>query len=562
MDERFDPVSLEILWNRLIAIADEAATTLLRTAFSPVVRESYDFVCVLLDAQGNSLAQASFGPPSFLGTLPITVRHFLRAFPHDQWSPGDVVVTNDPWMGTGHLPDINVAIPIFYRDRLVAFAASVAHAPDIGGRIRAVEARDLFEEGLRIPITKIYKAGQPNEDVLNMIRHNVRIPDQVLGDLRAQVAANEVAARRVVALMDEYGLDDLNALAGTVHSLSERAFRKAIADLPDGDYPYEVKSDGYNEPLTIKATVSVVGDSIKVDYTGTSPQVRASLNVVPNYTFSYTYYPLKCVLSPHIPNNEGCFKAVEVTAPEGSLLNPRFPAAVSTRGLVAHFLPMAVLGALAQVVPDRVIAPSGNPPWATQFFGLDKNNKSFSTVFFFAGGQGASAHEDGISCSTFPSNISNTSIEIIESESPYIMIDKKEFRQDSGGAGAHRGGLGQILSMTVAPESTLTVALFGDRTEHPAPGLLGGKPGAPGEARLNGRVIKPKGQVPLNPGDHLTFATPGGGGFGLPEERALEDLREDLLEGFVSVEAVCQDYGTEIAELDLRELGYERELQA
>ena len=538
----YDPISLEILWSRLIAIVDETAATLVRTSFSTIVRESNDFACVLLDAEGNSLAQSTLSIPSFISTLPLTVKQLLKVYPADTLEPGDVMVTNDPWLGTGHLNDINMAMPIFHRGRLIGFAASVAHAPDIGGRLRSPDNRELFEEGIRIPVCKWMKAGKPNEDVWSFISHNVRVPDQVIGDLRAQLAANEMSSRRLIHLIEEQGIEDLGELARTIQSISERHMREAIRLIPDGVYRHEVWMDGYSEPLVIRLQLTVDGDRIVADYTGTSPQIDRALNVVPNYTFAYTAFPIKCVVSPDTPNNEGCFRPLTVTAPEGSLLNPRFPAAVGARASVGHYLPVAVFGALAEVLPNRVQAASGSPMWALHLAGEDEHKRRFAGVFFFNGGQGASAAKDGISCLSFPSNLSNTPVEVIEHSFP-IVLERKELAVDSGGAGQHRGGLGHTMAVRIESQKPLAAAFMSERIRFPAEGLFGGRHGSPGRVLLNGAPINPKESRLLHPGDLLEITTPGGGGFGDPRQRDREAVRADVESGVVSREQAQNEYG-------------------
>lgn len=541
MPASYDPISLQILWSRLVAIVDETAATLVRTSFSTIVRESNDYSCILLDAEGNSLAQSTLSIPSFISTLPITVKEFLKVFPAERLEPGDVIMTNDPWLGTGHLNDINMAMPVFHRGKLIAFAASVAHAPDIGGKLRSPDNREVFEEGLRIPVCKWMKAGEPNGDVWGFIENNVRVPDLVTGDLRAQLAANEMAARRLIHLVEEQGIEDLGALARVIQSLSENDMREAIRQAPDGVYSHEVWMDGYSEPLVIRLKLTVSGDGITADYSGTSPQIDRALNVVPNYTFAYTAFPLKCVLSPSTPNNEGCFRPLAVTAPLGTLLNPRFPAAVGARASVGHYLPVAVFGALAEAMPDRVQAASGSPMWCLHLAGLDARKRRFAGVFFFNGGQGASLSKDGISCLSFPSNLAATPVEVIEHTFP-VTIEKKCLTQDSGGAGRQRGGLGQTLAVRIESAGPLSAAFMTERTKFPAEGFFGGRAGAAGQVLLNGERINPKESRLVHPGDLLEISTPGGGGYGDPRERDRSAVRADLEAGLITAEQAESEY--------------------
>jgi N-methylhydantoinase B len=542
MSRAFDPFLLEILWNRLVAIVDEAAATLIRTSFSTVVRESYDFSCVLTDRAGHSLVQASLSIPSFIGTLPKTVKHFLRKFPADTLRPGDVFITNDQWLGTGHLPDVNVAKPIFRGDELVAFAASVAHAPDIGGKIRAPDAREVFEEGLQIPMMRLYHAGQPNESLIELIRYNVRVPDQVMGDLDAQLSALAVMERRLLALMDEHGLEDVDELAATIQGLSEQTMRRAIAALPDGDYEHELKTDGLAVPVTVTMKMTVAGDAIHIDFGGTSDQVDRALNVVPAYRDAYTVYPLKCALAPSIPNNEGIWKPITIDAPEGSILNPRYPAAGGTRVLVGHYLTTLVLGALARALPDRVIAATGSPVWCVNMAGAGRRGQRFAAMFFINGGLGAAARRDGPSCLSFPSNVSNTPVEIMETVAPIRVLEKR-LLPDSGGPGASRGGLGQVLRFQNLSARPMTASFLAERTRFPATGLFGGGAGGLGGVRIDGKPVDPKITHTIEPGGTVEMTAPGGGGFGDPRERNAQRVRADVGAGYVTPERARRDHG-------------------
>jgi N-methylhydantoinase B len=533
MTRGFDPFVLEILWNRLVSIVDEAAATLVRTSFSTVVRESYDFSCVLTDRGGNSLAQASASIPSFIGTLPKTVKHFLGHFAVASMRPGDVFITNDPWLGTGHLPDVNVARPIFRGGKIVAFAASVAHSPDIGGRIRAPDAREVFEEGLRVPMMKLHEAGCPNEALLALIRANVRVPDQVIGDLEAQLAALAVAERRLLGLMDEHGLEDVDELAAAIHTRSEQTMRQAIEALPDGDYDHELQTDGLTVPVTLKMRLGVRGDRIEIDFTGSSDQVDRAINVVPAYRDAYTGYPLKCALAPRIPNNEGIWRPIAITAPDGSILNPRHPAACGSRVLVGHYLTTLVLGALARAIPDRVIAATGSPVWCINVAGVGRRGTRMAAMFFMNGGLGAAAHRDGPSALSFPSNVSNTPVEIMETVAP-LRVRHKRLVPDSGGAGRFRGGLGQTVAFENLSPRPLTVSFLAERTRFAATGLFGGRPGAVGAVTIDGEAVDPKATHVVPPGRVIELSTPGGGGFGPPRERAAPRVKADLEAGYVT----------------------------
>ena len=506
-----DPISLEILWTRLVSLVDEAAATLVRTSFSTIVRESNDYAVVLLDRDCQLLAQSSLSIPSFICTLPETVRHFLKVFPREKLRPGDVMITNDPWLGTGHLPDINVAVPIFRGDELVGFSGTVAHAPDIGGRLRSPSTAELFEEGLRIPPAKLIDGGITNETLVEIIRNNVRVPDQVMGDIWAQVAANRMLARRLLDTLDDTGCD-LTAIGNEMQVRAEGAMREAIRALPNGIYENEISVDGFVEPVIIRCRIDVGDEAVSVDYAGSSLQLPKAINVVPIYTFAYTAYSLKCVLAPTVPNNNGAFRPITASAPLGSILNPRFPAAVSARAMTGHLIPPAIMGALAPVIPGKVRAASGSPLWCVHLSG-EHSGQRFTSTFFLNGGQGAGANGAGLPTLSFPSNLSNTPIEVIESQAP-VRVLRRALRRGTGGSGLHRGGDGQIFEFLLLSDSPVTVSFMADRLKTPAPGLQGGGPGATGRVLLNGAPVDPREVLIVQPGARLTLETPGGGGFG------------------------------------------------
>jgi N-methylhydantoinase B len=532
---RFDAVELELLWRRLISLVDEAAAALVRTSFSTLVRESYDFSCIVTDETGQSLVQATESIPSFIGTLPETVKHFLRFFPPEKLSPGDVLITNDIWLGTGHLPDITVAKPIFHHGKLVAFSASTAHAPDIGGKIRSPEPREVFEEGLQIPPLKLMRAGEADETLVAILRKNVRTPEQTIGDLWAQVVALDLMEERLHILMEQAELDDLAALAAEIHARCEAAMRSAIAALPDGTYTSELQTDGLmDKPVTLKLTLTIQGDRIIADYTGTDAQVDRAINCALCYTYAMTMYGIKVCTSPNLPNNEGAWRPISIVAPEGCIVNPIFPASGGSRMLIGHYLPMLVFGCLGQIVPERVMAACGSPMWGMNQSGLNANGKPYANMFFFNGGMGANMRGDGISCLSWPSNVSSTAIEITEHIAP-LRVHYKRLRLDSGGPGRHRGGLGQEIALESRAKTPIAVSFLAERTIFPAFGIEGGKAGAPGVLRINGEKVDPKKQYVLSRGDTVILATPGGGGHGDPEQRDKLVRENDIRAGYTSL---------------------------
>ena len=544
--ESFDPVTLEIFWSRLISIADEAAAGLLRTAFSTIVRESNDYATVLMDRHGNSVSENTGGIASFSCILPRTTKVFLERFPADTWRPGDCVITNDPWLATGHLPDFTFVSPIFHLGALVGFAGSIAHSPDVGGALWSADCRELFEEGIRIPPIRFLREGRRNEDLIDVILSNVRVPRQVLGDFEAQVTANEVCVRRVEEFLDDVGLADLQGLAAAVHTRADIAMRRAIAAVPDGTYRATLEADGFDEQITkIVCAVSIAGDRMHIDYAGTSPQIDRGINCVFNYTHAYSVYPIKCALDPFSPRNEGSYQAITVAAPERSILNPRFPAPVGARQLTGHLLAGAIYKALAEVIPDRIIADSGAAPSMRALFsGLDRNGDRFSQVLFATGGMGASPHRDGLATTSFPTNVGAGSIEAFESVSP-LVVWRKQLRPDSGGAGKFRGGLGQEAEIEVRSPSPLRLSLLSDRRDHPALGVVGGKPGAPALIEFgDGTRPHPKSRTMIEPGTRLRMIYAGGGGYGDPKTRDRDAIADDLRDGYVTPSAALADYGT------------------
>lgn len=532
-NQRFDAVTLEILWRRMISAVDEAAKTLRRTSFSTLVNESNDFALVVTDAKGQSLVQNTESIPSFIGTLPVTVKEFIKQIGPENMRPGDVLVTNTPWIATGHLNDITVAKPVFRNGRIAAFAASTAHAPDIGGRVRSAEAREVFEEGFHIPVMKLMSEGVIDKTFMTLLRAQVRTPDQTEGDLWAQLTGLDMLERRLGDLMQEYGLETLDAFAEEILSRSERAMRQAIRGLPSGQYPYTFQTDGLDEPFTYKVVVDVRDDRIAVDFAGTSAQVDRAINCPITYTYAMTAYALKCALLPNLPNNEGIFRCVSVAAPEGSLVNPRYPAAVGGRMATGHYLPIAIFGALQSALGEQVIAASGSPLWSLIQTGVRPNGKTYANVLFFNGGMGATGAGDGQSTYAWPSNVSNVPVELIERNAPMI-IHKKELRADSGGAGRQRGGLGQDILFEVTSDTPVGMIFMAERCRIPAPGVNGGAAGAPGMLTIDGRAVDHRRNVVLTKGQQVRLATPGGGGFGPATERDAAAREDDARHGYVT----------------------------
>lgn len=543
---KIDAVLLEVLWNRLISIVNEQAAALMHASFTTVVREAGDLSAGVFNRGGDMIAQAVTGTPGHINTMATCVRHFVKAHPIDTLQSGDSLLTNDPWLGSGHLHDITVVTPAFHNGRGVGWFANTCHAMDIGGRTLGADAREVFEEGLHIPIMFLFRAGQVNQDLLEIVRSNVRTPDSVVGDLYAQQAGNDVGGAKLVEMMAEYGLADIEALATLILDRSESATRDAIMQVTNGTYRDEVMVDGFDHPLKIAISLQVNDRDLVVDYAGSSPQVNRGINVVYNYTHAYTTYPLACSISPAVPNNEGSFRPVRVKAPEGCILNAQFPCAVGARHLIGHFLSQAVFGALSRAIPDRVLADGSAGLWNTQLEGHDRDGRMFAYIFFSAGGMGARPLADGLSATAFPSGIKGVPAEVIEAVSPVLLL-KRALRPDSGGAGKYRGGLGQEMVLQMDTDRPVLHSCMYDRTRSPARGFIGGKDGAVGELILSdGSVPHPKGKYEIQPGQTVTLRLPGGGGFFSPLERNPQRVLEDVRQGRVSVEAARNLYGVVI----------------
>ena len=465
MSDKFDPVTLEILWRRLVSIVDEADAAVARTAFSSLLRDAHDYTCMFTDRTGRELAQGTLATPGQSGAMALGIKNLVRRLPEGSFQPGDVYITNDPWALAGHLNDVCVLSPIFFRERLVAFTACILHHADIGGRV-ASDNHDVFEEGIFIPLVKLYDGGRLNQGVLDLIRANVRTPEQVNGDIRSQIAANHVCAEQIVRMLQEYRLDGLDDLADEIIGRSEQSLRAAIAKVPPGTYRAEAaieQTEGQPD-VVIKCAVSIDGSDIVVDLTGSSPQVDWGGNVVYNFTYAYVHMAVKSIFDPDIPNNDGAAAPIRLIAPEGTVVNCRFPAAVAARMQIGHFITEIIYRAMAQALPGRVIAGSGGTPATMQvFYGRRGSGENFHTVLIRGGGLGAAASRDGEGSFIFPANGANTPVEILESDTP-LVVKQRELIPDSGGAGRQRGALGRrevfwVPDDAYAPSGPVTLAM-------------------------------------------------------------------------------------------------------
>lgn len=510
------------------------------------------------DQKGRELAQGTFATPGQSGAMALGIKNLVNKLPRETYKPGDIFITNDPWALAGHLNDVCVISPIFYRDRLVAFTACVFHHSDIGGRVSS-DNNDVFEEGLFIPFVKLYDGERLNDSVMDMIRWNVRTPDEVIGDIRSQIAANHVCAEKIIQMLKENDLDGLDDLSDQIISRTERSMREEIEKIPDGIYRAEgmVEQMRGKEDILIKASVEVKGSDIIVDLDGSSPQVNWGGNVVYNFTYAYVFMAIKSMFGPDIPNNDGCAMPLRLIAPEGSVVNCKFPAAVAARLVIGHFMTEIIYRALSAVLPERVIAASGGTPAQMNvFYGRRNDGRPWHSVIIRGGGMGASSLSDGNYVYIFPANGANTPVEIFENDTP-LIVERRELLPDSGGSGRMKGGLGQREVFRVpddiyAPLPPVNLGIQAGRFIHPPDGLFGGKPGAKAQFLVNGLPGNPYGLTQLKPGDTVVIDSAGGGGYGVPLERDFEMVERDVIEGYVSVEKAKEDYGVLIDPKTLR----------
>ncbi|MGO1972873.1 MAG: hydantoinase B/oxoprolinase family protein [Propionibacteriaceae bacterium] len=545
-----NPVVVGLVANRLHSILEEQQTALINTAFSPVVRESYDLACAVFDSHGRMIGQSASGTPGHINAMATGMAHIVARFPADQLADGDVLITNDPWMTAGQINDITIATPFFRAGKLVAWCASCCHAPDIGGKILSAEAREVYEEGLRLPIMKLRTAAGPDATLEEIIRANVRTPDETLGDIYAQVASNRVGARSLFALMDEHGLDEIDGVASAIMDRSEAALRSRVVDLVDGRYAATMEIDGFGgESLSLAVTVTVDGDAIDVDYAGSSPQSTYGVNVVLNYTRAYTSFAIKAALAPDVPHNEGSFRPVTTRAPEGSVLNCTEPAPVASRHLVGHFLPSLIFEALRPAVPRGLPAASADALWMTVWRGAsdEEARPYFTLTSFGAGGSGGRPRKDGLTTTGFPTGVRAAPTEVLEAHTPIVQT-MRELLPDSAGPGEHRGGVSQRLRVRRHGKGAWSVNANVDRVEFPAPGAVGGGAGRAGSFSWasTGEALPRKSQVFLADDDEVVLDFPGGGGYGEPRDRPVERVLTDVVDGYVSLASARDAYGVAV----------------
>ena len=546
-----DPVTFSVVWNGLVSIAEEMGTALRRSAYSLGVREGRDFSTALFDAQGRLVAQGNFSP-GHLGSMPFVVKNILQEYPLDELEEGDSILLNDPYLGSGHLPDFFQVSPIFFDDNLLGFSANCAHMVDVGGAdpgSQAVDSLDLFQEGLRFLPTRIYHAGLPNREVLRMLESNVRVPDKVMGDVRAQRNANRIGEIGVIGLADTYGPNTLAACMDQILDRSEESMRSAIRELPEGRYEAEDYFDDYGpgtETLTVKVAVTIKDGGFTIDFSGSSPQTRSGLNSTFNYTRAYSYFTLKALtVQDRVPQNEGCIRPIEVIAPEGSLFNPRPPAAVGPRAIMQQRMVDTILLAMSKAAPDRVIANSSH--WANpNYGGIDpKTGKPFVYYEMLIGGVGARPTKDGADglCSAF--NLENIPVEVVEATYP-ILVDRLQFVTDSAGPGRFRGGAAMRKDIRLLSDEVVLSNLTDRQVTQPQ-GLFGGQGGPVGKTLRNPDSPDPeslhsKGSYRLDKSDVVSTTLSGSGGYGRPETRDPQAVLRDVLDDYVSIDAARTVY--------------------
>jgi N-methylhydantoinase B len=539
-------IDFQIMWNRLIAVVEEQATTLIRTAFSTSVREAGDLSAGLFDRAGRMMAQAVTGTPGHVNAMAESVGHFLREIGPQNLHDGDVLVTNDPWMGTGHLHDITMVTPVFRGGVHIGFFACTAHVVDIGGRGFGPDAGEVFEEGLLIPICKFAERGRISPLLVQLVRANVRTPDQTVGDMYSLAACNAAGERRLQAMMDEFAIADLDGLSDFILDASRRATRDAIARVPDGRYGNAMTVDGYDAPVEMVVTLDIDGDRLTADFTGTSGMSAFGVNVPEVYTRAYACYGLKCAIAPEVPNNAGSLEPFEISAPDGCILAARRPAPVSVRHVLGHLVPDVVLGALHQALPGMVPAEGASALWNIQISARprDGDGPPAEVLMFNSGGTGARPGLDGLSATAFPSGVSTMSVEATEHVGP-ITVWRKDLRPGSGGAGMRRGGLGQVIEIEPRAGYDMWFNAMFDRVANPARGREGGGAGAPGRVELaDGTPLRPKGRQQVAQGQRLRLSLPGGGGYGDPQARDRAAVAADLDAGLITEDEARNLYGS------------------
>jgi N-methylhydantoinase B len=546
-----DDIELQVMWNRLSAVVEEQAQALIRTAFSPIVRECGDISAGIFDVRGRMLAQAVTGTPGHVNTMAEGAKHFLAAFPAETMRPGDIYCTNDPWLATGHLNDLLLLGPVFYDGQLIGLVSCTSHLYDLGGLGMGPDGSDVYDEGLFIPMTRLVDRGTINQMLIDLIKANSRAAISNEGDVYALISCCEVGAERLVEMMDEFSIDRLDDLAEYIRQTSHAATLKSIAAVPDGMYTNSMLLDGYERELELKVLLTVDKSGITADFTGTSPWSSKGVNVPINYTAAYTTFGLRCILGRGIPNNAGSLAPFRVTAPEGTILSAPRPAPVAMRHIIGHLTSDLVIGCLDDALPGIVPAESCSVMWDIPLRNGSlvlpgDGHTAFAIELTHHGGMGARPDKDGLSATAFPSGVWGSQVEVTESVVP-VRILRRELRPDTGGPGRCRGGLGQVIELESTEDASMAFFAAVDRISHPARGRHGGLPGACGRLTLSsGQVLLGKGEQTIPAGERLIFETPGGGGHGNPRDRPFDQVAADVRSGWLTRKAALADYGVEI----------------
>jgi N-methylhydantoinase B len=548
MPDKTSNVELQVMWNRLMAVVDEQAQALMHTAFSPIVRESGDISAGVFDVDGSMLAQAVTGTPGHINTMAESVKHFLEVIPRNTMHPGDTYMTNDPWLGSGHLNDFVLVQPCFHRRKLVGLVSCTSHLIDLGGLGMGPDGSDVYDEGLIIPPIRLVEAGAINETLMTLIKSNSRTPFQNEGDIYALIACCDVAHKRLGEMMTEFNISSLSPIGHYIYPVSRKATEASINAAPQGTYRNQMMIDGYDFEIKLVATLTIADNTIHADFDGSSHCSAFGINVPLNYATAYSVFGLRCIFAPEVPNNAGSLLPFRISAPPGCIVNAQRPVPVAQRHIIGQLLPDVVLGCLRQAMPKRIPAEGSSCMYDLPMRGgfdasSSKDSTRFAVELTHNGGTGARPGKDGLSVTAFPSGVYGSQVEVTESTSP-LLLRRRELRPDSGGAGKYRGGLGQIIE--VENRENVPFDFFGtvDRVKYPARGCFGGKDGARGQLALkSGQLVKSKGKQQIAAGETLVFQTPGGGGYGDPRKRAPNSVAADYAAGLISKRALKRDYG-------------------
>jgi N-methylhydantoinase B len=549
MNMEIDAVDAGIIWSRIVSVAEEMVSALVRTAFSTMVRESGDYSCMMFDGRGKLIAQGTTSVPSFTGTGPHTLNHILSYISPDEMRDGDVIITNDPWIGTGHVYDINVVKPVFYRGRLVGYCLTVTHLSDVGGVGMGSIAKDVYEEGFSLPPVKLFEAGVENRFIVEFIRNNVRTVDFVLGDIYSNVAACNVGAQGLVQILKEHDQIDTRSIADAIFALTRKGITGKLEDLPKGKYPGKMLVEGGKDypDISLSVTVTLSDQSFDFDFAGTDPVVRAGVNVPICYTRAFCYYCAKVFVAPNIPNNQAILDFVSVSAPDNCVLNALRPHPTGARHIFGHAVGPLIFGALAEAVPEEVQADSGMV-FQVNLRGQTRAGRRYSSIYFSPGGYGALAGYDGRAALPAPSNMISGSVEVWEEQTSCTFL-QKEIRADSGGAGEFQGGNGQVFRLRNDSGAPLEASFMASRTKLAARGFAGGKVGALRVILVDGEIIDPKARVVVPDGSIIEVHDAGGGGFGIPGRRACARIVEDMANGLITTEFADRYYPEQLRQI-------------